>query len=94
MTAGTTRHATGANLLAGVESRQGDDTFRAVAPETGRPRELTFSEATAAEIDRAVLHAVDAFRSTRTVPDAARADLMDAMAQELDDLGDELLDVA
>ena len=94
MTAGTTWHATGANLLAGVESRQSGDTFRAVAPETGRPRELAFSEATVAEIDRAVLHAVDAFRSTRTVPDAARADLMDAMAQELDDLGDELLDVA
>jgi NADP-dependent aldehyde dehydrogenase len=88
------RTAVGAHLIAGVPSQEGDDGFFAIEPATGRQRTLRFTEATPNEVDLAVRAAAAATRAARELTDQDRAELLDAAATALEDLGDELLTVA
>lgn len=66
-------------------------TFSNINPGTGQ-QGPTFTAASTADVDTAARHAQEAFRSG--LPRAARAELLDAAADELAALGDALLDTA
>lgn len=93
MTADVTVPTTGAQLLAGAESRAGTAVFRAVDPSLDRPRALEFVDATPAEIDAAIDAAHDAFVLISQTPAAARAELLRRMAERLEAVADQLLPV-
>lgn len=82
---------TGHNLIAGAYSREGSQTFTSVDPRNRTPGAVRFYNATAGEIDRAVQAAADAFERTRRDPASRRAELLDRIAEEIEALGDDLL---
>lgn len=85
---------TGTNLIAGESSAEGGVVFRGVDPRTHVEIEPPFSEATAAEVDRAVTLAARAFESySRTTP-SVRAGFLRAIADELIALGPTLIERA
>ncbi|MBK9124000.1 MAG: aldehyde dehydrogenase (NADP(+)) [Chloroflexi bacterium] len=84
---------TGAHYIAGTNSREGSAVFTSVNPRTGE-RSFEFVNATAAEIDRAVQAARDAFEALRHYPSERLAGLLDAIAAEIEALGDDLLTLA
>ncbi|MDA8017331.1 MAG: aldehyde dehydrogenase (NADP(+)) [Thermoanaerobaculia bacterium] len=85
----------GRHFLGADRSRESQgDGFRAVAPASGDPLDPTFADATAAEVDRAVAQAVDAFPTFEAAGREARAKLLETIADHLEDLGDSLLDRA
>ncbi len=84
----------GNQLIAGQESKEGANTFTSVNPRSRQAGDILFSEATEAEIDRAVQAARSAFRETRNYSPLRLADFLDRVAYEIDELGDQLLQVA
>jgi len=84
----------GQQLIAGARSAEGRATFRATNPATGEVLPGEFYEATSAEIDRALTAAVEAFESYRRLPGQRVADFLDAVASELEALGEELVTLA
>ena len=82
---------TGKNLIAGIESAEGSRTFTGNDPATGKALETTFVEATPAEIDRACAAAAEAFQTGRKRPPEQTAKFLEAVADEIMALGDELL---
>ncbi|MBZ0281843.1 MAG: aldehyde dehydrogenase (NADP(+)) [Anaerolineae bacterium] len=85
---------TGFNFIAGTSSAQGSTTFASFNPRTRTAGDVQFHNATAEEIDRAVTAAAEAFEITRDYSTAKRADFLDAVATEIEALGDELLQTA
>jgi alpha-ketoglutaric semialdehyde dehydrogenase len=85
---------TGHNWIAGTASRAGARTFTSVNPRTKTPGDILFYEATAEEIDRAVRAAADAFAATRHYSARHLADFLDRVADEIEALGEELLQTA
>lgn len=83
---------TGSHWIAGLESAESPDTFNASNPATGEDLEPAFHEATAAEIDAAVDAATAAFEPFRKKFPDARADFLEAIAEELLALGDDFLE--
>ena len=83
---------TGKQLIAGREVSSTSDSFQADNPATGRTLEPAFFEATTAEIDEAVAAALEAFDSFKSKRAEARADFLDAIADETLALGDEFLE--
>jgi len=81
----------GENLVGRALSREGESVFRAVNPATLEDLEPDFHEATPDEIDSALTLAADAFRAHRKLPPDRRAGLLEAIAQEIESLGDELV---
>jgi len=84
----------GLSLIAGVTGQPGGRTFHAVNPSTSENLAPAFHEASPAEVDRALDLSVEAFSSYRTCPGVARAGLLEAIAAEIEKLGDPLLDRA
>lgn len=85
----------GQHLIAGQRfAAAGAATFIAHAAAGGGPLAPSFPEATAAEIDRAVVAAADAFPVFAASAPAARAALLEAIAAEIEALGDALLERA
>ena len=85
---------TGKSLLAGQPGALGGVTFRAINPATGETLAPDFHEASLGEVD-AVLHAAArAFEDYRERPAATRAQLLEAIATEIEALGDTLLERA
>ena len=82
----------GKQLIAGRETSATSDSFKADNPATGDALEPAFFEATADEIDEAVKAAVEAFTVFRSKRVEARADFLDAIADETLALGDEFLE--
>jgi NADP-dependent aldehyde dehydrogenase len=80
----------GLHLIGELRCGDGPATLRAANPATGEALEPPFREATDAEIHDAVEAAADAFAADRARPPAERAALLDAIADEIDALGDEL----
>ena len=66
-------------------------SFRAIDPATGEPLEPLFVEATAADVDAAVVAAAAAFDDYRRRTAAERADFLERIAAELEALGEELI---
>ena len=83
---------TGSQLVAGRASARGSETFRAVDPATGRSLDPPYYEASVEEISEACHAADEAFVALRRHPARTRARLLDLMAEEIDGLGDVLVD--
>lgn len=81
----------GQNLIAGERSGQGE-AFRAIDPSTSQPLPTDFHEGTAAEADRALSAAHEAFQVFRKTDGKTRAALLDAIAANIEALGDALLE--
>lgn len=84
----------GNQKIGSAETREGRDEFQAVDPKTGEALEPRYAEATEAEVDRAFALAAAAHRSWKPLPRARRADLLERIADEIEALGDGLLERA
>lgn len=84
----------GANILAGERSAEQAGKITSVDPRTGERGDILYPEATRHEIDRAVGAAAEAFESTRDEPSSRLADVLDAIGDEIEAVGDLLLETA
>lgn len=85
---------TGTQLIDGKWLSEGGPTFAAVNPATGAALEGRFHNATAKEIDAAFAAAAKAYAQVRDLPAERFAALLEAIAAEIEALGDTLLDRA
>lgn len=83
---------TGQNIIAGQFVANGAATFQAINPATRKATSHTFHEATPENVDAAVEAAVEAFAVLRNTSTEKRATLLDAIANEIEALGDVLLE--
>lgn len=84
------RHFIGGDLA----SDPAGAAFQAANPATGEALEPGFRDATAEEIDRALTLAERAFDDYRSLPAARRAEFLEAIADQVEALGDDLLERA
>lgn len=84
----------GHNLIAGQWSAQGTETFFGVDPRTRAEGSVRFFNATDGEIDRAVCQAAAAFKTMRLATATARAAFLESAADEIENLGAELIETA
>ncbi len=82
----------GLSLIAGNPGAPGANTFAALAPATGATLAPTCHEASAEELERACAAAGEAFASYRATTGAERARFLRAIADEIEALGDALLE--
>jgi alpha-ketoglutaric semialdehyde dehydrogenase len=82
---------TGQNLIAGKPSAEGKTYFAGINPATGETLPAQFSEATDAEIDRALDLAASAFESYSQQSAENIAGFLEAIAVEIVELGDSLI---
>lgn len=82
----------GKNLIGFSSSGEGATTFKSYAPATGTEIEPVFHGATAAEVDRAVALASEAFPVYRKLSGDARATFLETIADEIEAIGDPLLE--
>ena len=85
---------TGSNFIAGQASLLGSTTFTSVNPRTKQAGDVQFHNATAVEIHQAVAAAAEAYEHSRHYPASRLADFLDRVADEINGLGDELLQIA
>ncbi len=85
---------TGAMLIGGEEVAGTQGSMRAANPATGTELEPAFGGGTLADVDRACELAERDFNAFRSAPLETRAQLLEAIAQGLMDLGDELIERA
>ena len=85
---------TGHHLIAGREAAATHSPFQAENPTTSQKLEPHFGEATLTEADEALQAADGAFDNLRLAPAETRALLLEALADEILALGDELLNRA
>lgn len=81
-------------ILIGNEERQSETRFRAVDPDTGATLPQEFSEAGAADVAAACVLAAEAAQIFGNLPPEERAVFMEAAAQAVLDVGDELVETA
>ncbi|MCL4165153.1 UNVERIFIED_CONTAM: hypothetical protein GTU68_065889, partial [Idotea baltica] len=81
----------GKNVIAGVAGSSSNKSFTAIDPTTGSVLEPSFEEASLADVDKAVKAAAEAFATYRKTSPAQRAALLEAIATEIEALGDELV---
>ena len=82
----------GEMFIGGEAVRGSDGSLRGVNPATGETLEPAFAGATAAELERACALADAAFDPFRAAPLETRAVLLETIAQNILDLGDELIE--
>lgn len=82
---------TGQNLIGFDKSAEGNSQFVAKNPETQVDLTTSFTEATTAEINRAVLKAEDAFSLFKNIDNNQRATFLETIGEELLALGDTLI---
>jgi NADP-dependent aldehyde dehydrogenase len=82
---------TGANLIGAATRRDTGASFRAIEAATGQPLPTDFATATDTDLDRACALAAAAFDAYREAPLERRAAFLEAIAQNIVDLGDELI---
>lgn len=85
---------TGKHLICGTHRATGKQTFTSIHAATGNALKHTFYEATDEEINDAVAGAVDAFETYGKTTHALRAKFLRTIAQEIEQLGDILLETA
>ncbi|TCS35739.1 NADP-dependent aldehyde dehydrogenase [Paucimonas lemoignei] len=81
----------GHNYIDGQRSAKGSITLQSLAAASGEAHPAAFYEATDAEVDAAVAAAVAAYPRYRKVPAEKRAAFLEAVADEIDALGDEFV---
>jgi NADP-dependent aldehyde dehydrogenase len=84
----------GKNFIGGTLSADGEDAFQAHNPATGKPLDPPYHEARADEINRAAEMAALAFHERENRSADATAELLERIADEVDALGQPLLDRA
>ncbi|MEP6928893.1 MAG: aldehyde dehydrogenase (NADP(+)) [Flavobacterium sp.] len=82
---------TGKNYIGDVLSATGKTTYKTINPEQNSENETVFYEAAAEEISQAAALAEEAFKIYGTIEDAKKADFLDAIAEEIEALGEDLL---
>ena len=83
------------DILVGADALEGSGkTFRATDPSTGEVIEPAFAFAGEAEVDRAARLAADAFDRFRDAPLETRARFLETIADEIEALGDALIERA
>ncbi|WP_300727158.1 aldehyde dehydrogenase (NADP(+)) [Pseudomonas sp.] len=83
----------GHNYIGGQRSAEGSVIVKSVDATTGETLAYDFHQATPAEVDRAALAAATAYPAFRALSAARRAEFLDAIADELDALGDDFVAV-
>lgn len=84
----------GTSLIAGTMGQTGGKTFKAYSPATASELEPAFHEASADEVDRAMTAAADAFTDYRNRSPQERAKFLESIADEIEALGDSLIERA
>jgi len=85
-----TQHA-GHNFIGGARSAAGHLTLHSVDASTGEPLPIDFYQATADEVDAAARAAAAAYPAYRALAPQRRAEFLEAIASELDALGDDFI---
>ena len=85
---------TGSQLIGDTFSNTGTQSFTGFNPATGQPLPTIFYEATGEEIDRAVALADQAFLQYRKIKGIDKAIFLEAIAEELLELGPTLIETA
>lgn len=83
----------GHNYIGGARSAAGQDTQTSFDAQSGEALPYSFSQATAAEVDAAGRAAAAAYPRYRQLPAERRAEFLDAIAAELDALGDDFVEL-
>ncbi len=83
---------TGKNCIAGEFSANGGVEFKTINPKLNKENPTTFVEVTKEEIEKAVDASWEAFKVYRNVPGKQRADFLNAIADEILALDQELID--
>ncbi|GAB7529591.1 aldehyde dehydrogenase (NADP(+)) [Pseudomonas sp. 3A(2025)] len=83
----------GHNFIGGARSALGQTQHQSLDATTGEALPYTFAQATDGEIDAAAKAAQGAFHEFRQLSPARRAEFLDAIADELDQLGDDFVAV-
>lgn len=83
---------TGKNCIAGEFSANGGVEFKTINPKLNKENPTTFVEVTKEEIEKAVDAAWESFKVYRNVPGKQRADFLNAIADEILALDQELID--
>lgn len=81
----------GKNIIGNNESAKGTKTFNTKNPATQTDLEVKFHEATTQEVDEAVMLAKKAFNEYRSKSNEQRAQFLEAIAENILALGDELI---
>ena len=81
----------GHNFIKGARSALGHSRLRSFDATTGQELPGFFTEATEQEVDAAAQAAASAYQPYRTLPAVRRAAFLDAIADELDALGDDFI---
>ena len=84
---------TGKNYLGNQQSAKGNKTYKTFNPQLNIENEYVFTEASQVEIDEAVDLATNAFKEFRTVSGQRKAEFLNAIADEILELNDELIQV-
>jgi NADP-dependent aldehyde dehydrogenase len=84
---------TGKNYIGFTQKAAGSTTYKTINPKLNLENEWSFTEATSQEIDEAVALAWSAFKTFRNTEESKRADFLNAIADEIEALGDELVKV-
>ncbi|WP_416424285.1 aldehyde dehydrogenase (NADP(+)) [Pseudomonas sp. App30] len=82
---------TGHSFIGGQRSQQGNTLLQSLDAHTGEPLPYRFFQSTEAEVDAAALAAAAAFTPYRQLPAERRAQFLDAIASELDALGEDFI---
>ncbi len=82
----------GTHLIAGKHTARDKDSFRAQDPRTGQSLPTKFFEATPQDVAAACSAAAEAFPAYVAVSSATRASFLEAIATEIESLGDTLID--
>lgn len=85
---------TGKQWIAGEGIQDGDNPFYSPRPAEGGQGAIAFTNASQTAIDRAVAAAVAAYAETRLYPPDKLAAFLEAVADEFEALGDDLLQIA
>lgn len=81
----------GKNYIGYKKSAQNSSTFTTFNPQLNTPTPWTFHEASGTEIDEACSLAAEAFLEYKLMSGAKKADFLRSIANELENLGDELI---
>lgn len=81
----------GFNFIGQTASKKNKDTFQAFNPLENKPLPEAFHTATSAEVDEAIQKAEKAFQTYSRLSGRIKADFLDAIADEILDLGDTLI---
>jgi len=81
----------GHNFIGGTRSAQGSKQLQSLDATTGEALPFQFTQATEAEVDAACRAADGAFVEFRQLSPARRAEFLDAIADEIDGLGDDFV---